>query len=65
MITWKSAIVSGGKAKMIRNAVTSIIQVKTGTRIMVMPGARMLTIVTIRFIAVTSVPMPPTNRPIM
>jgi len=39
--------------------------VNTGTRIIVMPGARMLTIVTIRFIAVTSVPMPPTSKPIM
>ncbi len=65
MITWKSAIVRGGKAKMIRKLVTSISHVKTGTRIIVMPGARMLTMVTIRFMAVTSVPIPPTKRPIM
>ena len=65
MITWNSAIVRGGNAKMIMNEVISIIHVNSGIRISVMPGARMLTIVTIRFIAVTVVPIPLMNRPIM
>ncbi len=43
---------------MTKKAVTSIIQGKSGIRIMVIPGARMLTIVTMRFMAVTSVPIP-------
>lgn len=65
MMTIKSAMVSGGKAKITRNAVTSIIHGKSGIRIMLIPGARMLIIVTIRFIAVTSVPIPLIKSPTM
>ena len=43
-----SAIVIAGKARMMRKDVTSVIQVKTGRRIIVMPGARRLMIVTMK-----------------
>ena len=46
-----SAIVIAGKARTIRNEVKSVIQVKTGRRIIVMPGARMLMIVTMKLSA--------------
>ena len=54
MIIWKSAMVRGGNAKITKKAVTRIIHGKRGIRISVMPGARMLMMVTIKFIAVTS-----------
>ena len=38
--------------------VQSAVQVKTGIRIMVMPGARILTMVAIRLTPDSSVPMP-------
>src|SRR5439155_1532589 len=41
----------GGKARAIRNCTTSVIHTKTGMRIIVMPGARMLRIVTMKLIA--------------
>ena len=63
MMSSKNAMVSGGKAKMIMNDVMSIIHAKTGIRIMVMPGARMLTMVTMRLSAVAVVPMPLMKRP--
>ncbi len=43
-----------GMAKTSRNCVTRIIQVKTGMRIRLMPGARMLRMVTIRLMAPVS-----------
>ena len=46
-----SATVITGIANTSRNCVTSAIQVKTGIFIRLMPGARMLMIVTIRLIA--------------
>ena len=58
-------MVSGGKAKTIRNEVIRIIHTNTGIRISVIPGARMLKMVTIRFMPVTSVPIPLMKRPIM
>ena len=42
------AIVMAGNDKMIRNAVISVIHVKTGRRIIVMPGARRLMMVTMK-----------------
>jgi len=53
-----SAAVTGGMAKRVRNAVTSIIHVKTGIRMRVMPGARQLRIVTMKFSAEVTDPMP-------
>jgi len=44
-----SAMVIAGKERMMRKAVKSVIQVNTGRRIMVRPGARMLMIVTMKF----------------
>ena len=49
IITSTSAIVIAGNERMIRKDVTSVIQVNTGTRIIVIPGARMLMIVTMKF----------------
>ena len=43
-----SATAITGIAKMIRNEVTSVIQTNTGMRKSVMPGARMLMIVTMK-----------------
>ena len=41
----------GGKASAIRNCTTRVIHTNTGIRIMVMPGARMLRIVTMKLMA--------------
>ena len=41
-------MVMTGKAKMIRNPVISVIQTNMGMRLNVMPGARMLMIVTMK-----------------
>jgi hypothetical protein len=49
IISSTSAIVMAGKERMIRKEVTSVIHVNTGSRIIVMPGARMLMIVTMKF----------------
>ncbi len=43
--------VIGGNASTIRNCTTRLIQMKTGMRMSVMPGARMLRIVTMKLIA--------------
>ena len=40
---------TGGKASTIRNCVTSVIQTNSGMRMRVMPGARMLRMVTMKF----------------
>ena len=48
-----------------RNWVTRLIQVNTGIFISVMPGARMLSTVTIRLIAPTSEAMPVISRPMV
>ena len=61
--TMISAAVTGGIANRVRNAMTSIIQTNTGSRIIVMPGARMLRIVTRKFTAVATDPMPSMINP--
>ncbi len=58
-----SAEVTIGIANAVRNAVTSIIHVNTGIRMRVMPGARMLKIVTMRLIADVVDPMPSMMSP--
>ena len=52
-----------GTANSSRNCTTRIIQVNTGILNSVMPGARMLRTVTIRFIAEISEAMPAIWRP--
>ena len=54
-----------GTAKSSRNCTTRIIQVMTGILNSVMPGVRMLSTVTIRFIAEISEAMPVIWRPRM
>ena len=63
MYTWISAAVTGGIANSVRNATTSIIQTNTGMRMSVMPGARMLSVVTMKLIAVATDPMPSMMMP--
>ena len=53
-ISRNSATVMTGMANSSRNGATSVIQVKIGMRISVIPGARMLRIVTMRLTAPTS-----------
>ena len=62
-ISRNSATVITGMANSSRNWTTRIIQVNTGMRISVMPGARMLSTVTIRLIAPVSEAMPVICRP--
>ena len=52
------AAVMIGIANTVRNATTSIIHVNTGIRMSVMPGARMLRMVTMKLIADVVDPMP-------
>ena len=59
--TW--ADVSTGMAKSRRNWVTRVIQVKTGIFMSDMPGARMLSTVTMRLMAPVSEAMPAMMRP--
>ena len=61
--TMISATVTTGIANNVRNAVTSIIQTNTGIRSSVIPGARMLMIVTIMLIADVVDPMPSNTSP--
>ena len=63
MKTMISAAVTGGIANSVRNAITSIIHTNTGMRIIVMPGARMLRIVTKKLTAVATEPMPSMIKP--
>ena len=49
IMTSTSAMVMKGKDRTMRKEVTSVIQTNTGSRIMVIPGARMLMIVTMKF----------------
>ena len=56
------ATVITGNASTSRNDVTSVIQVNRGIRISDMPGARMLTIVTMKLNAAASDAMPSTCR---
>ena len=63
MKTMISAAVTGGIANSVRNATTSIIHTNTGMRIIVMPGARMLRIVTRKLTAVATEPMPSMINP--
>ena len=58
-----SATEMTGRANTSRNWVTKLIQVKTGIFMSVMPGARMLSTVTIRLMAPTSEAMPVICRP--
>ena len=61
--TMISAAVTAGIANTVRNAVTSIIHTKTGIRMSVMPGARMLRIVTTKLTPDVTDPMPSITRP--
>jgi len=58
-----SATVITGTAKSKRNCTTRIIQVNTGILNSVIPGARILSTVTIRFMAEISEAMPVICRP--
>ena len=58
-----SAMVMAGKARTMRNDVTSVIQVKTGRRIIVMPGARRLMMVTMKLSAAAIEATPRSCRP--
>ena len=57
------AAVMIGIANTVRNATTVIIQVNTGMRMSVMPGARMLRMVTMKLIADVVEPMPSSTMP--
>ena len=57
------AEVTMGMANAVRNATTSIIHVNTGIRMSVMPGARMLSTVTMKLIADVVDPMPRNTMP--
>ena len=57
-----SATVITGNASTSRNEVTRVIHVKSGIRISDMPGARILTIVTMKLKAAASEAMPSTCR---
>jgi hypothetical protein len=57
------ATVMAGKAMIIRNEVTSVIQTKTGMRMKLMPGARRLMIVTMKLRAAITEETPATRRP--
>ena len=57
------AAVTIGIANSVRNMVTSIDQVKGGMRMRVIPGARMLSTVTMMLIAVAVEPMPSITMP--
>ena len=61
--TMISATVMIGMAKSVRNAVTSIIQTNTGMRMSVMPGARMLRMVTMKLMAEVVDAMPSITIP--
>ena len=54
-----------GNAKTIKRETTNVIQVKTGMRIIFIPGARILIIVTTKFIAADSEAIPRICRPII
>ena len=58
-----SPTVMTGKAVMTRNMVTRVIHMKRGMRMRVMPGARMLTMVTMKFSAAAVEETPRTARP--
>ena len=57
------AAVTIGIANSVRNAVTSVIHTNTGMRRNVIPGARMLSTVTMKLIADVVDPMPSITRP--
>jgi hypothetical protein len=57
------AAVMIGIANTVRNATTNIIQVNTGMRISVMPGARKLMMVTMKLMAVAVDPIPSNTMP--
>ena len=58
-----SAAVIAGNAKMIKKEVTNVIHTNTGMRMRVMPGARRLMIVMMKFNAAATDATPSTNRP--
>ena len=53
-----SAALSTGSARTIRNAVTNVIQTKSGSRRMVRPGARRVITVAMMLMAPATDPMP-------
>ena len=57
------AEVNVGSASTSSSEVTMVVQQKIGIRYIVIPGARILNIVTIRLMAPSRVPMPTTIRP--
>ena len=58
-----SAMVIAGNERISRNAVNSVIHVKTGSRIIVIPGARILMIVTIKLSEAAMEATPRSCRP--
>ena len=62
-ITSTSAMVIAGKERMMRKDVISVIHVNTGRRIIVMPGARRLMMVTMKFSAAAMEATPSSCRP--
>ena len=52
-----------GNARMIKNEVIRVIQIKTGIRIRDIPGARMLTIVTMKLKPAAIEAVPSTSSP--
>ena len=58
-------MVIAGKANTIRRDTTSVIQVNTGIRIIFMPGARIFTIVTTKFMAAESEAIPNICKPMI
>jgi hypothetical protein len=61
--TMINAAVMSGIANTVRNAVTSIIHTNTGMRRSVIPGARMLSTVTMKLIAEVTEPIPSITMP--
>ncbi len=61
--TSSSATVMTGNENAIRNIVTSVPHANIGMRMRLMPGARMLRIVTMKLKLETSVPIPVSNKP--
>ena len=57
------AAVNGGKPNKIKELVTNVVHVNNGIRINVIPGARMLMIVTKKLIPEINVPAPDTCKP--
>ena len=63
MVSSMSPTVITGNARISRIEVIRVIQMNTGMRIRLMPGARMLMMVTVKFRAAATEDVPNTNRP--